>query len=63
MDCNIRKVEMDRIEKLEMVNSIAADWRTLVDGGDQDALWSEHDMFMTSQASEHVPCVCLAKIC
>lgn len=26
------KVVMDQIEKLEMVNSIAVDWRTLVDG-------------------------------
>jgi hypothetical protein len=26
------KVFMDRIEKLEMVNSVAVDWRTLVDG-------------------------------
>ena len=56
MDCDVRKVVMDRIEKLEMVNSIAADWRTLVDGGDQDDLCSEHDIFMIRHRSMYLAC-------
>ena len=47
---------MDRIEKLEMVNSIAADWRTLVDVGDQDDLCSEHDIFMIRHRSMYLAC-------
>ena len=39
-----------------MVNSIAADWRTLVDGGDQDDLCSEHDIFMIRHRSMYLAC-------
>ena len=55
-DCDVRKAVMDRIEKLEMVNSIAADWRTLVDGGDQEDLCSEHDIFMIRHRSMYLAC-------
>ena len=56
IDCDVWKVVMDQIEKLEMVNSIAADWRTLVDGGDQDDLCSEHDIFMIRHRSMYLVC-------
>ncbi|KAI2511205.1 hypothetical protein MHU86_3170 [Fragilaria crotonensis] len=39
-----------------MVNSIAADWRTLVDGGDQEDLCSEHDIFMIRHRSMYLAC-------
>jgi hypothetical protein len=56
MDCDVREVVIDQVEILEMVNSIAADWRTLVDGGDQDDLCSEHDIFMIRHQSMYLTC-------
>jgi hypothetical protein len=56
MDCDVQRVVLDRIEKLEMVNSIAAGWRTLVNGGNQDDLCSEHDIFLIRHQSMYLAC-------
>jgi len=55
-DCDVLKMVLDRIEKLEKVNSVAADWRALVDGGDQDDLCSEHDVFLIRHRSMYLAC-------
>jgi hypothetical protein len=55
-DCDVQNVVLDRIEKLEKVNCFAADWRDLVDGGDQDDLCSEHDIFILRHRSMYLAC-------
>jgi hypothetical protein len=46
-DCDVWKVFLDRIEKLDRVNSNAHEWRELVDGGDpDDDVCSKHDIFL-----------------
>ena len=56
MDCDVRKVVLDRVEKLESINRYAAEWRTLVDGGDPDDLCSEHDIFLLRHRSLYLAC-------
>jgi hypothetical protein len=58
MDWNAtcKKIILDWIEKLERVNSFAADWRELVDGGDQDDLCSEHKIFLIWHRSIYLAC-------
>ena len=56
MDCDVRKIVLDRIEKLESVNRYAAEWRELVDGGDPDDLCSEHDIFLIRHRSLYLAC-------
>ncbi|KAI2493895.1 hypothetical protein MHU86_20622 [Fragilaria crotonensis] len=55
-DCDVRKVVLDRIDKLERVNSVASEWREFVDGGDQDDLCSEHDVFLIRHRSMYLAC-------
>ncbi len=38
LECDLQKIVLDRIDELERVNRFAADWRELIDGGDQDDL-------------------------
>ena len=46
-DCDVWKVVLGQIEKLDSVNSSAHEWRELVDGGDPaDDVCSEHDIFL-----------------
>jgi hypothetical protein len=52
----VRSIVLDRIEKLEKVNCFAADWRELVDGGDQDDLCSEHKIFLVRHRSMYLAC-------
>ena len=56
VDCDVQKVVLDRIEKLEKVNCFASDWRELVDGGDQDDLCSEHEIFLMRHRSMYLAC-------
>ncbi|KAI2490954.1 hypothetical protein MHU86_23613 [Fragilaria crotonensis] len=56
IDCDVRKIVLDRIEKLERVVNNAAEWRTLVDGCDQDDLCSEHDIFLIRHRSMYLAC-------
>ena len=55
-DCNVQKVLLDRIEKLERVKGIASEWREFVDGGDQDYLCSEYDIFLIQHRSLYLAC-------
>ena len=45
-DCDVHKVVLDQIDKLELVNSTASEWREFVDGGDQDNLCLKHDILL-----------------
>ncbi len=54
-DCNVQKVVLDWIEKLEKVDCFASDWRELIDGGDQDDLCSEHKS--TGACTLLMPCI------
>jgi hypothetical protein len=56
LECDVQKIVLDRIEKLERVNCFAADWRELVDGGDQDDLCSEHEIFLIRHRSMYLAC-------
>ncbi len=44
--CNVRKVALERIEKLEKANHLSAYWKALIDGGDQENLCSKNDIFI-----------------
>jgi len=55
-DCDVWKVVLDRIDKLKQVNSIASDWREFADGGDQDNLCLEHDVFLIRHQSMYLAC-------
>jgi hypothetical protein len=44
--CDVRQVVLDR-----MVNQKSSSWRDVVDGGDQDNLCSEHEIFVIRQRS------------
>ena len=55
-DCHVWKVVLDRIDKLKRVSSIASDWREFADGGDQDNLCSEHDVFLIRHRSMYLAC-------
>jgi hypothetical protein len=55
-DCEVRNVVIDRIEKLDRVNSSAHEWRELVDGGDPDDVCSEHDIFLIRHRSIYLAC-------
>jgi hypothetical protein len=55
-DCDVWKVILDQIDKLERVNSIASDWREFVDGGDRDNLCLEHDVFLIQHRSMYLAC-------
>ena len=62
LDCDVQKIVHNRIEKLEGVsNRFVPEWRILVDGGDQNDVCSEHDIYLMQPASEHVPCRALRK--
>jgi hypothetical protein len=56
MDCDVRRVVIERIGKLENINQNPVAWRELVDGGDQDDLCSEHDIFLIRQRSLYLAC-------
>ena len=57
MDCDVRKIVLDRVEKLESINRYdATEWMALVDGGDPDDLCSEHDIFLLRHRSLYLAC-------
>jgi hypothetical protein len=64
IDCDVRKVVVERIEKLENINQNPVAWRELVDGGDQDDLCSadEHERHLFDSAQEFISFMCLAQI-
>ena len=52
----MKKIVLDRIEKLEKVNCVAADWRALVDGCNHDDLCSKQDIFLIRHWSMYLAC-------
>ena len=55
-NCDVRKVVLERIENLERVNCLSAHWRTLIDGGDQENLCSENDIFVIRTRCLYLAC-------
>ena len=62
MDCVVRKIALDRVEKLESINRYAAEWRTLVDGGDPDDLCLEEMMCLNKLLNGFFPSCCLGQV-